>query len=890
MPINGKPISPVKRYMTERNSNLNHDKISQTFPIVAIGASAGGLQAMTTLLQHIPDNTGMAFVYIQNLSVSSVHNLAAIFQPLTRLKVREANDGMAVKPDHLFIIPSESDLVLASDLFTVLSLAEKSVRHSPIDHLFQSIAIQKRLIIGVILSGTATEGVLGLKAIKETGGLTFAQNETAEFQSMPKSAIAEGVVDQILSPAEIATEIVRLAGKKQILEKVITPVNVSAETDNKEPEEDVDQQIGIAEEDIKTILSEIKVTTNVDFSNYKPNTIHRRIVRRMVLRKQTNLQEYIEFMKKYPQEVNLLYQDLLINVTYFFRDPDAIDFLRKNLLLNIIQSKSANNPLRIWVPACSTGQEAYSLAMVIVELMTKEGLSIPIQIFGTDLSELAIEKARVGIYPVADLTNLQQETIDKYFTRVDGEFRIIKKIRDFCIFAPHNVLKDPPFSRVDIVSCCNLLIYLDTSLQRKALSNFHYALNNPGALILGKSETIASAPSLFSPVDKKVKIFLKKNDVTSRGIFDIRFQRPQRPESMTVPVKPTGSPTEKELPPRLNLSKVVDNVLLEKFVPAGVVVDHNLDIILFRGSTGLFLDPTPGRATLNLLKMVRRGLELELRNAANKAIQSEESVSVTGLDVTYKDQVYNVGFEIIPLVHQTREKLLLIVFSEVKTPSGVDNKGNQSKDRRVKQLEAELTALRSDLRSIIEEQEAANEELQSANEEIVSSNEELQSINEELETSKEELESNNEELMTINHELQIRNDQLAEAQEYTHHIINIIRESVIILDSKLFVKSANKAFCRTFKINEENIEGKYFFEINNCQWNIPKIKELLEGRLAMKDEINGFELIHDFEEIGRKSLIFNLKKISQQANYQKLILIAIEDITEHQNQNTVDKQ
>lgn len=859
--------------LTEEKSEVNN--APKPFAIVAIGASAGGLEAITELLKNLGKVPEMAFVYIQHLDRTHESSLPSILSRATDMMVSEVQEGMVILPEHLFIIPPNTNMIIEKGAFKLTGRAPGSVHHSPIDIFFASLAkIKREGSIAILLSGMGSDGTAGMKAIKDAGGITFVQNETALFQSMPKAAIFDGVADKVLSPEGMAEELISLSKNTSLIKFIYLP----DEEDQANDEEDIIETTATQQEDIKKILRLVKNATGVDFTLYKQNTIRRRITRRMLLHKLDTLGQYIEFIKKNGVEISLLYHDLLINVTQFFRDPKAITYLKNELLPELLKNKLPNNPLRIWVPGCSTGEEAYSIAIILCELMDDTSFK-SFQIFATDLSDEAIAKARAGVYSSVNVMQLDKERVERFFNKVDGHYRIAKRIRDFCVFAPHNILKDPPFSRVDLISCCNLLIYLDVTLQQKVLTNFHYALNKNGYLVLGKSETIGSSVNLFSIVDKNVKVYVKKDEVTSMAIFDAGYHKEELPEPIITkgPVKQSF----KEISNAEALENVVDDILLTEYIPGSVVVNYNLDILQFRGSTGLFLEPSPGKASLHLLKMVRNGLELELRTAAHKAIKSEERVKVAGLDVTHKGNVHHVSFEIIPLLEHTKEKQLLIIFEEVKTPSLAELKVSFSKDRRVKQLESELSALRQDIRSLVEEQEAANEELQSANEEIVSSNEELQSINEELETSKEELESSNEELLTINQELQLRNDQLSESQDYAERVIETIRESVIILDQLLRVKSANNAFYRTFNMNIEETAGRLIYEIGNGQWNIPRLKELLQDVSTKQDQYYGFELTHKFNNVGEKSLLLSAKKITQRSSGRQLILLAIEDITEH---------
>jgi len=553
-----------------------------------------------------------------------------------------------------------------------------------------------------------------------------------------------------------------------------------------------------------------------------------------------------------------------------------MEYLKKRLFPAILKNKSANDPVRIWVPACSTGEEAYSIAMILMEVLGDKAGNTSIQIFATDLSELAISKARLGVYSRNDLAEVSPRRIQRFFTKIDGSFRVIKPIRDLCVFAPHNIFKDPPFSRLDFISCCNLLIYLDGVLQKKVIATFHYALNNNGYLMLGKSETIGTSGQLFAELEKKYKIYTKKKEATAKAMFEMSYRISNIERHDTGPQKLV----QREAGAGAELEKLIDNILLTNIVPACVVVNRELEILQFRGSTSLFLEPASGKASFNLMKMARPGLAFELRNAIHKALKSGEPVKKSGLQVKNKNETHSVAIEVLPIKSDTEERLFIVVFEEIKEPSVTDIKSAFSRDKYIKQLQDELAAVREDMRAIVEDQEASNEELQSANEEIVSSNEELQSINEELETSKEEVESTNEELMTINSELQVRNEQLAESYEYAEAVFSTIREALIVLDQNLRVKNANRTFYKMFGGREEDIEGMLIYEFNNRQWNISKLKELLDDVVHRNAQFDGFEIAYEFEGVGQKVLLLNVKKIIQKIHQQQLILFAIQDITE----------
>ncbi|HLL42371.1 MAG TPA: CheR family methyltransferase [Segetibacter sp.] len=599
------------------------------------------------------------------------------------------------------------------------------------------------------------------------------------------------------------------------------------------------------------------------------------------------MEGYVDYIKEHPQEIDSLYADLLINVTHFFRDEETSEYLAKELLPKILKTKPQQETLRIWIPACSTGEEVYSMAMILLELLEENSFKVRVHIFGTDLSETVISKARAGIYTIAEVANVPEKRLKHFFTKVDGHYRVSKALRDVCVFAPHNIFKDPPFSKIDIISCCNLLIYLDNVLQKIIFSNLHYSLNRSGYLILGKSEALGDSGGLYTQLDKNLKIFQKKNDVTSGSGFNTSFHLPMIEKSNNV----KGFKTPLPLPPdQLTLHKVVDNIFLTKYTLPGVVINNNMEILQFRGSTALFLEHSHGTASLNLLKMSRPGLSFELKSAVLKVIQTRTACKKTGIPIENKGVLTHVDFEVSPIEFNNGEPLLLVVFEEQKLGTSVELEGPQKVTNRERQLEAELNALRSEMRSVVEEQEAAYEELQAANEEILSSNEELQSLNEELETSKEEIEASNEELLTINYELNTRNEQLAELYDYNKSIFTTIRECLITLDKKLRVKTANAAFYKTFKVSEAETVGRLIYEIGNRQWDLPILRQLLENIIPQKLSFEGYVVEHEFENIGKKVMLLNARKVLQKVHLDEVILLAIEDITEHKQAESLLKE
>lgn len=860
-------MNPDELNITENTKNNTSKK---PLPVVAIGAAAGGAEAVRELLENLTYTGGLSYVYIQYPDALYDGQLKAFLSRSTAMPVVEAEDGLSITPDHLYILPPEKNLVIKAGTFVAEERPSSLFTDMPINRFFTALAEeQQEQSIGILLSGSISDGIQGMKNIKMAGGLTFVQNDTAQFQTMPKQAMAEGAADKMVSPKELAEELVSIGRKKDIFFRAINELDEAL--------------ISSSDENFKSLLQLMTRSTGVDFAQYKMNTIKRRIIRRMMLHKHETLSDYLQQLKQNEVEVNLLYQDLLINVTSFFRDEQTSDYLKDTLLPKLIASKGVNDPIRVWIPACSTGQEAYSLAMLLTEALGENTSNIQVQIFATDLSEMAVTKARLGIYSKDEMAGVSPRRMQRFFTKPDGHYRILKSIRDICVFANHNIAKDPPFSRLDIISCCNLMIYLDNPLQKKIMATFHYSLNNNGCLILGKSETVGASAYLFTQLDKKVKIYAKKKEAVPKATFEITYRVPELGKLSSSPNLPSSKKTRHD---ELDLDAIVDILLLKKFTPASVVVNYDLDILLFRGSTGLYLEPSPGKASLNLMKMAKQGLAFELRNIVHKAKKSGESAKKEGLEIAADGKSQRVTIEALPLKNEAEEDYFLIVFAETDELKD-DREYGSVKDRRVKQLEAELTALREDMRSIVESQEAANEELQSANEEIVSSNEELQSINEELETSKEEIESSNEELITINQELQIRNEQLAEAQEYSEAVFTFMLESLVILDKDLRVKVANKAFYKTFGEKEEDTEGRLFFDLGNQQWNLPQLRLLLDEVITNNSDFYNFEVTSFFPGIGEKVLLLNGRKVVQKSHGQHLILLAIEDITDYRQSQKI---
>ncbi|MRG49120.1 PAS domain-containing protein [Chitinophaga sp. SYP-B3965] len=828
-------------------------KSSNLFPVVGIGASAGGLDAFKRLLKAIPEKSGIAYVLVQHLDPSHESMLSALLQKVTNIPVLEIKDDVIVEPDHIYIIPSNK-MLLAND--GVLELSPRppksnNERYLPIDIFFASLAeVHQSHAIGVVLSGTASDGTLGLKAIKDHGGITFAQDETsAAYDGMPSSAIQAGAVDFILTPENIP----------QKLLEITQHINKSG------TEEQSDEEV------FKQILLLLRIRKGTDFTYYKQTTIRRRILRRMVLNKNEVPSAYLKHIREHANELDVLFQDLLIPVTSFFRDPKTFDNLYDSVFPVILKNKISGEPIRIWVAGCSTGEEAYSFAICIKEFLG-DNLE-KVQIFATDLSERAITKARAGIYTKNEVEGLTPHHLERYFTKTLGGYLINKEERDMCVFAVHNFLKDPPFGKIDLISCRNVLIYMEPYLQKKALTTFHYALNAKGYMLLGKSETSSSVPDLFTFVGKNDKLFIRKG-VT--GQFVQVATQPREPAAGH-----TGN-TPMIVNTRTDFQKTADDILLSKYTPASVVINEAMDILHFRGSTSNYLEQSPGKPSHNLLKMAKSGLGFELRNILHKVKKEKAAVIKENIPVQGVDGLRIINIEAI-LLPNLVEPHYLILFHEnsLKANSPFNSKiKKEDKDLLIQQLEKELGQTRDDMRTISEDQEAVNEALQSANEELLSSSEELQSLNEELETSKEELQSTIEELTVVNQAMVGLNDMLTIEKNYAEAIVATIREPLVVLDQNLRVSTANRSFYKKFLLNDLNTKGVSIYELGNGQWDIPALRTLLEAILPEKESFFDFEVAYDFSSTEQRTLLLNAHEILKENGTEKLILLAIEDITE----------
>jgi two-component system CheB/CheR fusion protein len=869
-----------KAFPKVRDQNLNISSLENSevkalsknlFPVVGIGASAGGLESFKKFVRSIPEESGMAYILVQHLHPDHNSALPEILQRESRIPVQEIMNNMEVMPDNIYIIPANKMLVANDGILQISPRPSKDQKNMPIDVFFSSLAdVHQSHAIGIVLSGSGIDGTIGLKNIKAHGGITFAQDpDSAAYDAMPSNAIHAEVVDFILTPEKMPLQLLELNRKFNLL-----------------PSEDIETNAKIIEnESFNNILTLLRTRNGVDFTYYKQTTIRRRILRRLAILNLDKVMDYFEFLKQDKQERDILFNDLLIPVTSFFRDPKTFEHLRNAIFPELIKNKSLGKPLRIWVAGCSTGEEAYSVGICLHEYLSDKVSTIKIQIFATDTSEKSITKARFGLYSSRDLEGVSEQRRQQYFIKTTGGYQVKKTIRDMCVFARHNFLKDPPFAKMDFLSCRNVLIYLEPFLQKKALSTFHYALNEEGYLLLGNSETIGSASDLFLLFEKKEKLYTRK--ALAGRIMHVTTDRSEE----AFKDKDYGLRSNERK--KDDYQKKADEILLSKYTPAGVIVNDQLDIVQFRGSTGEFLEAPPGKASLNVLKMAREGLSFELRNALHKSkitkeVQRKEAISVNNGKVL-------VTIDVIPLLHNIEPYFLILFSHSPNTQKLKDSKAQSFKsiqtelDIRNRELESELTRVREDMRTISEDQEAANEELQSANEELLSGSEELQSLNEELETSKEELQSTNEELITVNQELFDRNEQLNQARLYAEAIVTTIHEPLLILNQDFRIVSANKSFYKIFLLTEEESTGKILFDLQNKGWEIPGFRSQLISIQTTKEEFLEWEITYTFPSIGKHTICLNAQPIKRE-NGEDWILLAFNDITLWKDKERAEKK
>jgi two-component system, chemotaxis family, CheB/CheR fusion protein len=983
--------SPRRHAKSRRKATAEAPKVSEgLFPIVGIGASAGGLEAFSELLRHLPEKTGMAFVLVQHLDPKHDSVLQEILARTTKIPVTDVIQGVVVQPDHAYVIPANTNLTIKNGILQLGSRVLTRGQHMPIDAFFRSLAESVgQQAIGVILSGTASDGTEGCRAIKAAGGITFAQDEeSAKYNDMPRSAVSAGYVDFILSPKDIARE---LGGISQhpYVSRTVSPV--------------MEGSRGMVGADLDALFGLLRDSSGVDFTNYKHTTLQRRIRRRMMVHRIETLRDYLRFIGKKPEELDELYRDLLIHVTGFFREPDAFLALRKHVYPKLFEGRKPDNPIRVWVAGCSTGEEAYSIAITLLEYLWAHTRSISqaaiaIQIFATDISDTALDSARAGVYTEAAVSEISAERLKRFFVRQEGGYQVNKSIRDMCIFAKQNLVKDPPFSNLDLVSCRNLLIYLGPVLQRRVIPTLHYSLKPSGYLMLGEAESLGGFGDHFALVDKKDKLYQKRKTTARLATyFASTDYSPRRIEDAR---------TGRQLPAPFTVENEVEQLLINRFVAASIVVNDQMEIVQFQGKTGAYLEPAAGHPTFSLSKMAREGLLVDLRAALSIAKKTKAAVRREGVQFQSEGKAREVDLEVLPLHGQAaQERYYVVVFQDKIQPparplgkaSGKAKKADLPTARENEHLKREMAQLRGQLGSLIEDHESTLEEFKSVNEEVLSANEELQSTNEEMETAKEELQSTNEELTTLNEEMQNRNAELSSAnndllnllgqvdipvvmvssdlrirrfsppaqkvlnllpsdvgrrlgqirpnldlqdmepmvrkvieltspqqrevctkegvwhmlhvrpyetwdhkiegavislqnvdalkrsldqtREYADTIVESAREPILVLNADLQVTAANPAFYRAFDVSREETEGRLIYQLGNGQWNIPKLRELLEEIVPRNSRVDDFEMSHDFPHLGARDMQLNARRVEMQPGHP-FILLAIEDVTE----------
>jgi two-component system CheB/CheR fusion protein len=972
------------------SKKIKRDAAAHQFPIAGIGASAGGLEALEGLFSHMPSDSNSAFIVIQHLDPKHKSIMGSLLAKHTQMKILQIKDGMKIEKNCIYLNPPNRHVGILNRRLFLIEPGKLGHIRLPIDYFFRSLSEDLgEGSICIILSGTGTDGTLGLKAVKGVGGMAMVQEPAqAAYPGMPGSAIETGLVDFICAVEKMGAKLLNYLRHPYVSEPEEAPANKDS--------------FAVF---IQKILFLIRRKTGNDFSKYKQNTICRRIERRMALHQIEKINDYFIYLQQNPAEVDTLHKDLLIGVTNFFRDSEAFTMISGKVLPEILTKKAPDESVRIWVPGCATGEEAYSLAMLAVEGMEKVGKHFNIQVFATDIDIEAIETARTAVYPDNIVADVSAQRLDRFFNQDGKTFRIKKQIRDMLVFAVQNLIKDPPFSKLDLVSCRNLLIYMGADLQKKILPLFHYTLNPQGFLFLGSSETIGGFVDLFSAVDNKWKIFRPKDSGSNlRNGFSIPpFQESRAEDAHPVAAK-VASP--------VSLKEIAEKILLEDYAPAGVLINEKFDILYFMGETDRYLMQPTGEPSRNILKLARKELHYKLNKALASAVRQKKTSMAQGIGLKDGHNFKTLDITVRPIANPAAlQNLMLVVFEErtsaapaaaASTAASKKKTARTGSELRITQLEDELRFSRETLQITIEQLETSNEELKSINEELQSTNEELQSTNEELETSKEEMHSTNEELVTVNSELQIKVNELEEvnndisnllastdiatlfldnhlhirrftpaatnlfnliasdigrplgdittqiyddtlqadckkvldslvpqetqiqtrngewltmrlrpyrtlenlidgvvitfkditrektaqhkaikARILAENIVNTVREPLVVLDQKFRVMSANQSFYRTFEVNEAETEQKIFFELGDCQWDIPRLKKQIHEILPQKKSFKNFKVDHNFPRIGRRVMLLNGRQVVDQADGgSSLILLAIEDITD----------
>ncbi len=832
--------------------NLPASTRASSFPIVGVGASAGGLEAFEELFRHVPPDSGMAFVLVPHLDPSHGSLLSEILQRTTAMPVVEALDQVAVEPDHVYIIPPNRDMAIFHGVLQLSVPEQPRGQRMPIDAFLRSLAEdQGEQAVGIILSGTASDGTLGLRAILGVGGISLVQEpETAKFDGMPTSAIQAGYATHILA-VEKMPEIL-LASTRALVIRQKKPLPQTAVNS------------------LNHILMLLRSSTGHDFSLYKKSTIGRRIERRMLQHNLDDLEVYARYLKEHPAEIHTLFKELLINVTSFFRDPEAFVALKQDILPQLLADKQEDYVFRAWITGCASGEEAYSIAILLREWMDETRHEFKVQLYATDLDDDAIAAARTGIYPANIAQDVTPERLHRFFFKEDKGWRVKKEIREMVVFAIQNVIKDPPFTRLDLLCCRNLMIYLEPELQNRLIPAFHYALKPGGVLFLSPSESIGNHPELFAALNRKWKFY--------RAIHTTASTRAVMAGGLTWAAN--SSKAQEEIVKKTqetNYAELTRRMLLQAYAPASVLTDSKGDILFVHGDTGRYLRPAPGQASLNAVEMAREGLPLELRAAIHSAAEQGTPALIQALSVKTNGGFSTVNLNVRPLPNNG-QNLLLVSFQEVEQaappkPRHLKHSSGPAEQQRIAELERDLAYTRENLQATIEEQQASNEELKSTNEEMQSTNEELQSTNEELETSKEELQSVNEELITVNAELQAKIEQLAGMQNDMKNLLDNINVGTIFLDQHLVIKRYTREAARVYRLVASDV-GRPLADIKSDLTGV----DLIAQSQAVLDTLAPFE-----REMRSTSGISYLTRIQPYRTVDNLIdgvVLTFADITE----------
>ncbi|WP_321417874.1 chemotaxis protein CheB [uncultured Methanomethylovorans sp.] len=826
-PANEKQMQPAAE--TSSSTQLVSGSFANVSPnekilVVGIGASAGGLAALEQFFSAIQKDTnmGMAFVIVQHMAPAHKSMLAEIIRRYTRMNVYDVKDGMAVRSDCVYIIQPNRDMIIMDGILHLMEPAEAHGHRMPIDSFFRSLAsYQQERAIGIILSGTGSDGTQGIKIIKAEGGMLMAQDpETSEYNGMPLSAIETGLVDYILKPAEMPAQLL-----DHISRISVAKLDPSAND----------------EEAMKMIFNELLTQTGHDFSQYKQKTLDRRIKRRMAVNDIKYIDGYARYLQHKPEEIKALFSDLLINVTNFFRNPKVFEVLQEQVIPLFFAGKSPNALVRIWVVGSSTGDEAYSIGILLQEEMDKLKQTFKVQIFATDIDSRAIDQARKGVYPSSISTDVPPERLTRFFI-YDPDldtYSIQKKIREMVIFSEQDVIRDPPFSKLDLISCRNLMIYVNKELQKKLIPMFHYALNPRGFLLLGSSESIGEFSYLFDALDKHSKLYQSK--VVS-GEYDFSkgpfFSSSQE---TSVSNRPSGKlPSEN----KLQMRELTERKLLQEYAPAGALVNENGEIRYLHGRTGLFLEMPPGEPGYNILKMAREGLQQALTATLSKAVIEKEQVVRPGIRVKTNGDFTIIDLTVRPVQEAIDKKLFLITFDVPPQPNTNQREkensmnGDQGVAESADGGEEGVSALKEELRTMEEYLRAVNEELEVSNEELRSSNEEMQSMNEELETSREELQSLNEELSTVNAELQSKVAELSEANEDMNNLLARTGVGIIFVNNQLLIQRFTPAATKVINLIPTDVGRPLEHTVSNLQkYNlIPDIQAVLDTLIPREIE------------------------------------------------------